>query len=49
YGPVNLFWSTRYDKAMAFFLACLKEFENYAKAKDRAGNIPPENSFKFPY
>lgn len=49
YGPVNLFWSTRYDKAMTFFLACLKEFENYANAKDRAANVPLDKCVKFPY
>ncbi|GLJ50760.1 hypothetical protein SUGI_1081180 [Cryptomeria japonica] len=49
YGPVNLFWSTRYDKAMTFFLACLKEFENYANAKDRAANVALDKCVKFPY
>uniref|UniRef100_A0A0D6R4K7 Beclin-1-like protein n=1 Tax=Araucaria cunninghamii TaxID=56994 RepID=A0A0D6R4K7_ARACU len=49
YGPVNLFWSTRYDKAMTFFLACLKEFEGYANGKDRAANVPLDKCFKFPY
>lgn len=49
FGPVNLFWSTRYDKAMTFFLICLKEFGDYANAKDRASNIPLDKCFKFPY
>ncbi|CAN6931228.1 unnamed protein product [Brassica oleracea] len=25
FGPVNLFWSTRYDKAMTLYLICLQE------------------------
>ncbi|CAM6126094.1 unnamed protein product [Calypogeia fissa] len=49
FGPVNLFWSTRYDKAMTFFLACLKEFAEFAHAKDRAANIVPDKCFQLPY
>ncbi|KAG0570802.1 hypothetical protein KC19_6G188400 [Ceratodon purpureus] len=49
FGPVNLFWSSRYDKAMTFFLACLKEFAEFANARDRAAKIAPEKCFKLPY
>lgn len=49
FGPVNLFWSTRYDKAMALFLTCLKEFGEFAHAKDRAADVPPEKCFQLPY
>ncbi|KAL2536401.1 Beclin-1-like protein [Forsythia ovata] len=49
FGPVNLFWSTRYDKAMTLFLTCLKEFSEFAKAKDIENNISPEKCFKLPY
>uniref|UniRef100_A0A7I4A2P3 Beclin-1-like protein n=1 Tax=Physcomitrium patens TaxID=3218 RepID=A0A7I4A2P3_PHYPA len=49
FGPVNLFWSSRYDKAMIFFLVCLQEFAEFANARDRAANIPPEKCFKLPY
>ncbi|KAL7239066.1 hypothetical protein ACSBR2_005041 [Camellia fascicularis] len=49
FGPVNLFWSTRYDKAMALFLTCLKEFAEFANSKDKESNIPPEKCFKLPY
>ncbi|KAI4355229.1 hypothetical protein L6164_004022 [Bauhinia variegata] len=49
FGPVNLFWSTRYDKAMTLFLACLKDFAEFAKTKDLENNIPPEKCFKLPY
>ncbi|KAL2619848.1 hypothetical protein R1flu_000053 [Riccia fluitans] len=49
FGPVNLFWSSRYDKAMTFFLACLKEFAEFAYAKDRAANMAPEKCFQLPY
>ncbi|MED6124463.1 Vacuolar protein sorting-associated protein atg6 [Stylosanthes scabra] len=49
FGPVNLFWSTRYDKAMTLFLACLKDFAEFAKSKDQENNIPPEKCFKLPY
>ncbi|CAK9141554.1 unnamed protein product [Ilex paraguariensis] len=49
FGPVNLFWSTRYDKAMTLFLTCLKEFAEFANSKDKENNIPPEKCFKLPY
>ncbi|XP_027340236.1 beclin-1-like protein isoform X2 [Abrus precatorius] len=49
FGPVNLFWSTRYDKAMTLFLACLKDFAEFANSKDQENNIPPEKCFKLPY
>ncbi|KAF9594132.1 hypothetical protein IFM89_028386 [Coptis chinensis] len=49
FGPVNLFWSTRYDKAMTLFLTCLKDFSDFANSKDRENNIPPEKCFKLPY
>lgn len=49
FGPVNLFWSTRYDKAMTLFLACIKEFADFANAKDRTANIPTEKCFQLPY
>lgn len=49
FGPVNLFWSTRYDKAMTLFLTCLKEFAQFANSKDKENNIPPEKCFKLPF
>ncbi|GFP91913.1 beclin-1-like protein [Phtheirospermum japonicum] len=49
FGPVNVFWSTRYDKAMTLFLTCLKEFAEFANLKDKENNIPPEKCFKLPY
>eukprot|EP00850_Spirogloea_muscicola_P001988 SM000007S20948 [mRNA] locus=s7:1144136:1146996:+ [translate_table: standard] len=50
FGPVNIFWSTRYDKAMVFYLACLKEFADFAHARDRAAELPPGQScFQLPY
>ncbi|KAK6918228.1 Atg6, BARA domain [Dillenia turbinata] len=49
FGPVNLFWSTRYDKAMTLFLTCLKDFAEFAYSKDQENNIPPEKCFKLPY
>ncbi|XP_058100390.1 beclin-1-like protein isoform X3 [Magnolia sinica] len=49
FGPVNLFWSTRYDKAMTLFLACLKDFAEFANSRDQENNIPPEKCFKLPY
>ncbi|KAI3942465.1 hypothetical protein MKW98_013117 [Papaver atlanticum] len=49
FGPVNLFWSTRYDKAMTLFLTCLKEFVEFANSKDQENNIQPEKCFKLPY
>jgi len=33
---------------MTLFLICLKEFGDYANAKDRTANIPPDKCFKFP-
>ncbi|CAH9083829.1 unnamed protein product [Cuscuta epithymum] len=49
FGPVNLFWSTRYDKAMTLFLNCLKDFADFANGKDRENNIPADKCFKLPY
>lgn len=49
FGPVNLFWSTRYDKAMTLFLTCLKEFAEFANSKDKENNIPADKCFKLPY
>ncbi|KAJ4731915.1 Beclin-1-like protein [Rhynchospora pubera] len=49
FGPVNIFWSTRYDKAMTLFLTCLKEFAEFANCRDQENNIPPEKCFKLPY
>ncbi|XP_062091415.1 beclin-1-like protein [Humulus lupulus] len=49
FGPVNLFWSTRYDKAMTTYVTYLKEFAEFAYSKDQENNIPPEKCFKLPY
>lgn len=49
FGPVNLFWSTRYDKAMTLFATCLKDFAEFAHSKDIENNIPPDKQFKLPY
>ncbi|CAM8907394.1 unnamed protein product [Rhodiola kirilowii] len=49
FGPVNLFWSTRYGKAMTLFVACLKDFAEFASMKDRENNIRAEKCFKLPY
>ncbi|KAF2606802.1 hypothetical protein F2Q68_00045210 [Brassica cretica] len=49
FGPVNLFWSTRYDKAMTLYLICLKDFADFANAKDQENNIPPEKCLKLPF
>uniref|UniRef100_A0A803KZM4 Beclin-1-like protein n=1 Tax=Chenopodium quinoa TaxID=63459 RepID=A0A803KZM4_CHEQI len=49
FGPVNLFWSTRYDKAMTLFLTCLRDFSEFARMKDLENNIPPDKCFKLPY
>ncbi|XVF22385.1 hypothetical protein REPUB_Repub12eG0168000 [Reevesia pubescens] len=49
FGPVNLFWSTRYDKAMTLFLTSLKDFAEFANSKDQENNIPPEKRFDLPY
>ncbi|PKI76675.1 hypothetical protein CRG98_002984 [Punica granatum] len=49
FGPVNLFWSTRYDKAMTLYLTCLKDFADFSYLKDQENSIPPEKCFKLPY
>lgn len=49
FGPVNLFWSTRYDKAMTLYLTCVKDFAEFARMKDLENNIPPDKCFKLPY
>lgn len=33
FGPVNKLWGGSYDKAMSVFLACLKEFGDFAQAR----------------
>ena len=33
FGPVNKLWGGSYDKAMSVFLACLKEFGDFARAR----------------
>lgn len=33
FGPVNKLWGGGYDKAMSIFLACLKEFGDFARAR----------------
>jgi hypothetical protein len=33
FGPVNKLWGGGYDKAMSVFLACLKEFGDFARAR----------------
>uniref|UniRef100_A0A0D9YD75 Atg6 BARA domain-containing protein n=1 Tax=Oryza glumipatula TaxID=40148 RepID=A0A0D9YD75_9ORYZ len=49
FGPVNLFWSTRFDKAMTWFLTCLQDFAEFAISLDKENNVPPEKSLKLPY
>jgi beclin 1 len=46
---VNLFWSTRFDKAMTWFLTCLQDFAEFAISLDKENNVPPEKSLKLPY
>jgi beclin 1 len=33
FGPVNKLWSSNYDRAMMCYLACLKEFGDFAQAR----------------
>ncbi|XP_020524876.1 beclin-1-like protein [Amborella trichopoda] len=49
FGPVNIFWSSRYDTAMTLFLACLKDFAEFANSMDKESGIPLEDCFKLPY
>ncbi|XP_047322726.1 beclin-1-like protein [Impatiens glandulifera] len=49
FGPVNMFWSTRYDKAMTLFLICFKDFSEFANCHDKENNIPSDKCFKLPY
>ncbi|KAL1561919.1 Vacuolar protein sorting-associated protein atg6 [Salvia divinorum] len=49
FGPVNIFWSSRYDDAMVLFITCLKEFAAFANSKDKENNVLPEKCFKLPY
>ncbi|KAL4373541.1 hypothetical protein AHAS_Ahas05G0092100 [Arachis hypogaea] len=37
------------DKAMTLFLACLKDFAEFANSKDQENNIPPKKCFRLPY
>ncbi|WIA42915.1 hypothetical protein OEZ86_008829 [Tetradesmus obliquus] len=47
FGPVAKLWGGSYDKAMAGFLACLKEFGDFARARDIAEGQP--SLFEFPF
>jgi beclin 1 len=49
FGPVNLFWTTRFDKAMTWFLTCLQEFAEFAISLDKENNVPFDKSLKLPY
>uniref|UniRef100_A0A0A9HXY9 Atg6 n=1 Tax=Arundo donax TaxID=35708 RepID=A0A0A9HXY9_ARUDO len=49
FGPVNLLFHTRFDKAMTWFLTCLQEFVEFAMSLDKKNNVPPEKSLKLPY
>ena len=46
YGPVTLWGSSAYDKAMVGFLTCLQEFGEYARARDATVHKRPV--FEFP-
>ncbi|KAF8057645.1 FUM1 [Scenedesmus sp. PABB004] len=47
YGPVHKLWGSSYDKAMAAYLACLKEFGDFARARDVAEGAA--SVFEFPF
>jgi len=49
FGPVSKLWSANYDRAMICYLACLKEFGEYAAREDtKMGSIAPPFTFPFP-
>eukprot|EP00798_Chlamydomonas_sp_ICE-L_P021839 gene21837-28869_t len=48
FGPVNKLWSANYDRAMASYLACLREFGDFAHARDTAEGKQPSFVFPFP-
>jgi len=48
FGPVSKLWSANYDRAMICYLACLKEFGEFAKARDVAENKGVPFAFPFP-
>ena len=47
FGPVSKLWSQSYDRAMVYFLACLKEFGEHARSRDAAEG--KEAPFTFPF
>lgn len=47
FGPVNKLWGGGYDKAMSVFLACLREFGDFARARDLSEGQQPV--FEFPF
>eukprot|EP00877_Chromochloris_zofingiensis_P002894 jgi/Chrzof1/12605/Cz07g00210.t1 len=47
FGPVNKLWSANYDKAMVCYLACLKEFGDFARARDVSEG--KQQPFEFPF
>eukprot|EP00198_Chlamydomonas_reinhardtii_P000170 XP_001689505.1 autophagy protein [Chlamydomonas reinhardtii] len=47
FGPVSKLWSANYDRAMTAYLACLREFGEFARRKDlQDGKVMP---FNFPF
>ena len=49
YGPVNVFWSVRYDRAMVGFLTCLDELGAFARSRDLAHGVAPNDAFALPH
>eukprot|EP00210_Caulerpa_lentillifera_P004231 g4036.t1 len=47
YGPVSKVWGFHYNKAMCCFLACLKEFAEFAHAEDL--NQGQDEAFELPF
>ncbi|GBF96056.1 beclin [Raphidocelis subcapitata] len=48
FGPVSKLWAQSYDRAMAIYLACLREFGDFARARDIAESRSPAFEFPFP-
>ncbi|CAO2171022.1 unnamed protein product [Urochloa humidicola] len=49
FGPANVLFSSQYDEAMTWFLACLQEFVEFAVSLDKEKNVPPDKLLKLPY
>ncbi|CAK0735365.1 hypothetical protein CVIRNUC_000569 [Coccomyxa viridis] len=49
FGPVNKIYCASYDRAMALYLACLREFAEFAHGRDVSEQAPGRTPLELPY